>query len=109
MTASRLITSLHKSLSGYVDDPAERLKFVVAAYNSGIAHIYDAIALAKKHGQNPQIWDGNVEQALLLKANPDYYTDPVCRYGYFGGRHTVAYVRKVMSLYGQFKKALPLE
>lgn len=107
--ASRMITSLDKSLSRYVDDPAERLKFVVAAYNSGIAHIYDAIALAKKHGQNPQIWDGNVEQALLLKANPDYYTDPVCRYGYFGGRHTVAYVRKVMSLYGQFKKALPLE
>ncbi len=32
-------------------DDAERIKFILAAYNSGIAHIYDAIALAKKYGK----------------------------------------------------------
>ncbi len=50
------------------------------------------------------MWDGNVEQALLMKANPEYYSDLVCRNGYFGGRHTVAYVRKVTGLLDRFRR-----
>ncbi len=106
-TAGRILADLDKSLSKRVSDPQERLKFVVAAYNSGIAHIYDAIALAKKYGKNPQVWSGNVEQALLMKANPEYYSDPVCRAGYFRGRETVAYVRNVMSFYDKLKQKIP--
>ena len=97
-TAARIVADLDRSLSRKVPDPAERIKFVLAAYNAGIAHIYDAIALAQKHGKDPTRWDANVEQALLWKANPDFYTDPVCKYGYFGGRHTVAYVHNVTTL-----------
>ena len=37
------------------------LKFVLAAYNAGIGHVADAIALAKKYGKDPQVWYGNVE------------------------------------------------
>lgn len=105
--AARILADLDRSLSKKVPDPGERLKFVIASYNSGIGHVYDAIALATKYGRNPQVWDGNVEQALLMKANPEYYSDPVCRNGYFGGRHTVAYVRKVSGLYDRFKKKIP--
>lgn len=105
--AARILADLDRSLSKKVPDPGERLKFVIASYNSGIGHVYDAIALAAKYGRNPQVWDGNVEQALLMKANPEYYSDPVCRNGYFGGRHTVAYVRKVSGLYDRFKKKIP--
>lgn len=106
--AARILADLDRSLSKKVPDPGERLKFVIASYNSGIGHVYDAIALATKYGRNPQVWDGNVEQALLMKANPEYYSDPVCRNGYFGGRHTVAYVRKVSGLYDRFKKKIPV-
>ena len=106
-TAGRILADLDKSLSKRISDPQERLKFVVAAYNSGIAHIYDAIALAKKYGKDPQVWSGNVEQALLMKANPEYYSDPVCRAGYFRGRETVAYVRNVMSFYDKLKQKIP--
>lgn len=102
--AARILADLDRSLSKKVPDSRERLKFVIAAYNSGIGHIYDAIALAGKYGRDPQIWDGNVEQALLMKANPEYYSDPVCRNGYFGGRHTVAYVRKVSGLLEHFRQ-----
>lgn len=105
--AARILADLDRSLSKKVPDQGERLKFVIASYNSGIGHVYDAIALATKYGRNPQVWDGNVEQALLMKANPEYYSDPVCRNGYFGGRHTVAYVRKVSGLYDRFKKKIP--
>jgi membrane-bound lytic murein transglycosylase F len=104
--AARILADLDRMLAKKVHDSRERKKFVVAAYNSGIGHIYDAIALASKYGRNPQVWDGNVEQALLMKANPEYYTDPVCRNGYFGGRHTVAYVTKVTGLYDRFKQKI---
>ena len=105
--AGRILSDLDRSLARKVPDRRERLKFVIAAYNSGIGHIYDAIALAGKYGRDTQVWDGNVEQALLMKANPEYYSDPVCRNGYFGGRHTVAYVRKVSGLYESFKQKIP--
>ncbi len=105
--AARILADLDRSLSKKVPDPAERLKFVIASYNSGIGHVYDAIALAGKYGKNPQVWDGNVEQALLMKANPEYYSDLVCRNGYFGGRHTVAYVRKVTGLLDRFREKIP--
>lgn len=104
--AGRILADIDRSLSKKVPDQAERLKFVIASYNSGIGHVYDAIALAEKYGRNPRVWDGNVEQALLMKANPEYYTDPVCRNGYFGGRHTVAYVSKVSGLLELFRRKI---
>jgi len=107
-TATRIISSLNKSLSSRVEDPEERKKFIVAAYNSGIAHIYDAIALAKKYGKDPQKWDGNVAETILLKSKPEYYNDSVCKYGYFRGRQTVAYVDKVFDFYNKSKQHIPI-
>lgn len=98
-TAVKILKSLNKSLEKYVPDKDERLKFVIGAYNSGIAHVYDAIALARKYGKNPTIWDGNVSDALLMKSKPEYYNDPVCKYGYFRGRQTTTYVNEVMNFY----------
>ena len=108
-TAVKIIKTLDKSLSKYAPDEKERLKFIVAAYNSGIAHVYDAIALAKKYGKNPQVWDGNVAETILLKAKPEYYNDEVCKYGYFRGRQTVTYVEQVMKFYERCKQKEPLK
>ena len=102
--AVKLILSLDKTLQKYVPDTEERKKFILAAYNSGIAHIYDAISLAQKFGKDPQIWDGNVSEALLMKAYPEYYNDEVCKYGYFRGRQTVKYVSEVLRIYHLYKR-----
>lgn len=106
--AARIVADLDKSLSRYVPDRNERRKFIVAAYNSGIAHIYDAIALAEKYGKNPRVWGGHVEEALLMKAKPEFYNDPVCRYGYFRGRQTQEYVKRVMTFYNKCQQKIPL-
>lgn len=87
-----------------VTNKHERLKFIIAAYNSGLGHVVDAMALAQKYGKNPYIWYNNVEEAILWKSNPDFYNDEVCKYGYFRGRQTVAYVKKVLHQYEIFKK-----
>lgn len=99
MLACEIIKALDRALTSKVPDPTERLKFIIAAYNSGIAHIYDAIELARKYGLDPQKWDGNVAQALMMKSKPEYYNDPVCKYGYFRGRQTFEYVNQVFDFY----------
>ena len=86
-------------------DSTERVRFVLASYNAGMGHIMDAIALAKKHGHNPQLWYDNVETAALMKSNPQFYNDPVCRYGYFRARETVAYVKKVENAYYNYRRS----
>ena len=101
-TAVKVIKSLDKSLQKYVSNPIERQKFVLAAYNSGLAHILDAIALAKKYGKKPDIWNDNVREAVLMKARPEFYNDPVVKYGYFRGTQTVEYVDKVIKIYNLY-------
>ena len=85
-----------------MQDPTERIKFIIAAYNSGAGHILDAIALAEKYGKNPQEWDNNVSVTLQWKANPEYFNDEVCRNGYFRGSQTITYVKKVEDCFKYF-------
>ena len=48
----------------------QRIRFALAAYNAGLGHIVDARMLAERTHKNPNIWFGNVEQALRLKNAP---------------------------------------
>ena len=106
-TAVKVIASLDRSLRRHVSDPHERVKFIIAAYNSGLAHVLDAIAIAKKVGYRSDVWDGAVAEALMMKSNPEYYNDPVCRYGYFRGRQTYDYVKTVMACFDKARKQIP--
>lgn len=89
---------------GMIDDPAEQLKMSLAAYNGGIGHVSDARALAEKYEADKNVWEGNVEKFIQLKRLEQYYTDPVCRNGYFRGDETINYVRKVISRWELYKE-----
>ena len=82
-----------------IEDRDERIKFVLAGYNAGPGHVRDAMALAEKYGYDPHVWVGNVEKWLLALQERKYYTDEVCKHGFFRGRYTVQYVRKVFERY----------
>lgn len=86
----------------HVEDKNERIKFILAGYNSGPAHVLDAMALAKKYGKNNQMWFGNVEYFLLKKSEPQYYNDKVVKYGYFRGNQTVRYVQNCMETFEKY-------
>lgn len=85
----------------------ERLRFVLAAYNSGVGHIQDGMALAEKYGRNKYVWKNNVEHFVILKSNEEYFTDPVCKNGYFRGSETCKFVRDIMGRYEIYKKKIP--
>lgn len=91
-----------------VPQEEERVAFVLASYNSGIGHVLDAMALAEKYGKNKYVWRDNVENYILLKSNEEYFTDPVCKNGYFRGIETYNFVRDIMARYEQYKKKIAL-
>jgi membrane-bound lytic murein transglycosylase F len=92
----------------FVDDPDERIKMALAAYNGGIGHVFDALALTEKYGGDKEIWAGNVERYLQLKRLEQYYSDPVCKNGYFRADETINYVREVIDRWEIYKKSLSL-
>ena len=100
---AQYIKSLNMSFRR-IENKEERIKFILAAYNSGPAHILDAMALAGKYGKNPHIWFNNVEYFLLKKSEPQFYNDPVVKYGYFGGKETTRYVRNTLETYEKYSK-----
>ena len=103
--AIKYIAATDRSFS-MIPDKQERLNFILASYNAGLGHIYDAMALAEKYGKNKLVWKDNVENFILLKSNEEYFTDPVCKNGYFRGIETYNFVRDIMSRYESYKKKI---
>lgn len=101
--ATRYIAFTEKQFSN-IKNQHTRLQFVLATYNAGYGHISDAMALASKYGKSKHIWSGNVEKFILLKSNEKYYSDPVCKNGYFRGMETCNFVSDVFNYYKSFKK-----
>ncbi|MFT3740147.1 MAG: transporter substrate-binding domain-containing protein [Breznakibacter sp.] len=97
---------LDERLSQRVEDPDERQKFVLAAYNVGIGHVLDAIKLAEKNGKNPKIWESNVDYYLLNKSNPEFYNDPVVKFGFCRGEEPYLYVKEIMERYEHYKNVM---
>lgn len=92
-----------------ITDEEEKVKFILASYNVGLGHILDARRLAEKYGKNPDVWENNVDEFILKKSNPEYYHDPVVKYGYCRGSETYHYVYQILDRYEHYKNILPKE
>lgn len=99
----KLIRHLENCLENKVTDSAERVKFVLAAYNAGLGHVYDAQRLAEKYGKAPDVWDNNVDYFILNKSKKQYYNDTCCRNGYLRGTETYRFVQEVLDRYYQYQ------
>ena len=95
--AARLLKMLQGEFSD-ITNPAERAKFVLAAYNGGGGHVRDAMALTSKYGGDPTLW-ADVSEYILRLSEPQYYRDPVVKHGYMVGRETASYVSTVAAHY----------
>ena len=91
--AVKYIGQLQNTFSD-VRDQYERTNFVLASYNGGAHHIRDAMNLAKRDGKNPHRWS-DVSPYVLKLATPQYYNDPIVKYGYMRGSETVDYVQRI--------------
>lgn len=99
--AVRYINELNTRFTD-VRNPEERKFFILASYNGGFFHIRDAMALAKKNGKNPYKWIHVAEYVLKL-STPEYYNDPVVKYGYMRGSETANYVSAIYSRWQKYR------
>lgn len=77
--------------------PGEQLLFALAAYNAGAGHVRDGRRLAARMGLDGSLWFGNVEQAMLKLAEPEYAAQAL--HGYVRGTEVVRYVREINDRY----------
>ncbi len=90
-----------------IPDEKERIKFILASYNIGPGHVFDAMSLAEKFGKDSRLWDENVDEYLLNKSKPVFYNDPVVKYGYCRGIETYNYVIEVLDRYEHYRNIIP--
>jgi membrane-bound lytic murein transglycosylase F len=83
----------------------DRLWFALAAYNVGMGHIYDARALARRQGLNPDVWT-NMERMLPLLTRPKYYK--TVKHGYARGYEPVRYVERIRDYYNMLRANVPV-
>ena len=94
---------LDKQFIDKVPDSLERKKFILAAYNVGLGHVFDAMRLATKFELNPEFWESNVAEMLKNKSIPEYYKDDVVYYGYCRGSEPFNYVKEVLERFEHYK------
>lgn len=87
----------------HIPDTIQRIKFAMASYNSGYAHVKDAQKLAIKNHKDSLSWDNGVDFYLLNLSKPKYYNDPVVKYGYVRGVEPYNYIIDIFNRYTNYK------
>ena len=81
----------------------------MAAYNCGLGHVRDAQRLTKAFGEDPFVWDDNVEDYLLKLSSREFFNRPEIKYGFVRGREPYLYVKEIFLRYEHYKKLIPLK
>ena len=69
----RYLQHLDEQLPNEINNPKDRIKFILAAYNVGIGRVLLAREKARNFGKDPNKWDRNVEYYLLRRSKKDPY------------------------------------
>jgi membrane-bound lytic murein transglycosylase F len=100
---ARYLRRLTELWTPEIADPEQRIRFVLASYNTGRGHVQDAQRLAEKNGMNPQVWN-DVAFWLLKKSEKAVYNDPVVKYGFSRGLEPVTYVAKILDRFDNYRE-----
>jgi membrane-bound lytic murein transglycosylase F len=101
--AVRFLQWLTKYWTSRIPDPEERLKFILASYNTGAGHVEDAQRLATANNDNPRRW-ADVSYWLLQKSKREIYTRPMVKYGFSRGIEPVTYVAIILDRFDHYKQ-----
>ncbi len=101
--AVRFLNWLNDYWDDKIVDESERLKFILASYNTGHGHVQDARRLTVKNGGDDTIWE-DVSYWLLQKSKPSVFRDPVVKYGYSRGIEPVLYVTHILDRFEHYRQ-----
>ena len=101
--AVRFLKWLQEFWAERIPDEGERLKFILASYNTGAGHVEDARRLTAKYGGDAQVWN-DVAYWLLQKSTQQYSADPVVKFGFCRGLEPVNYVNHILERFDHYKQ-----
>ncbi|HWS52880.1 MAG TPA: transporter substrate-binding domain-containing protein [Pyrinomonadaceae bacterium] len=101
--AVRFIKWLTNFWDERIPDEGERLKFILASYNTGAGHVEDAQRLTSKYGGDPKVWE-DVSYWLLQKSTQRYSADPVVKFGFCRGIEPVNYVSHILERFDHYRQ-----
>ena len=101
--AVKFLKWLQRYWARRIPDENERLKFVLASYNTGAGHVEDAQRLTEKYGGDPKKWD-DVSYWLLQKSTQQYSADAVVKFGFCRGLEPVNYVNNILERFDHYKQ-----
>ena len=61
------------------------------------------MALCQRDGRNAHQWS-NISEYVLKLAQPQYYNDPIVKYGYMRGSETADYVAKINQRWADYRQ-----
>lgn len=103
----RKLNKNYKQWLEVVNDSSECVKFTLATFNAGRAHIDDARALCNVHNLKDSVWHDNVSDMVRNLSKPTYYRNEVVRHGYCRGIETYKYVIEIIQRFEEYKAAFP--
>lgn len=95
MAAAKYLDQLRKQVDDQAPEP-DRTYLAMAAYNIGIGHLNDALALTRQQGGNVDRWR-DIRPRLLQLSDPAIYRK--LKAGYAQGEQTVRYVENIRALH----------
>jgi membrane-bound lytic murein transglycosylase F len=95
IAGAKYLRSLYDRLPDGIAEP-DRTWFALAAYNIGMGHVYDARALARKQGANPDHWV-ETRRYIGLLDSPKWYART--KHGKARGDEAVRHVYRIRRLY----------
>lgn len=103
---AQLLGRLIKRYSNVGANEDETYKYALAAYNAGVGRVDDILRLAELRGVDTSEWEKAT--SVIPEMNDESVVDTgAVRLGVFKGRETIAYVRRVMDIYSEFKRICP--
>jgi membrane-bound lytic murein transglycosylase F len=99
----KYIKYLERIWKDRVPNKAERVKFVLASYNIGPGHVFDAQQIARLTGKSDTLWDDHVAECLLLKTQVQFYSMEGVKHGYCRAQEPFHFVRKISAVYDYYK------
>lgn len=106
IAGAKYLKHLDGLLPKEITNEEERIRFTLASYNSGLAHVLDARRLADKYGRDPNKWNGNVDFFILNLSDEFYYRDTVVYYGYLRGAETYNFVNEIIGRYEDYRNLI---
>jgi membrane-bound lytic murein transglycosylase F len=103
----RFIKWLDEQLPPEINDPKERIRFILASYNVGLGRVLSARERAAQYGKDPNRWNGHVNYYLTRRSlkDPNPPPDTVVDFSENGG--AVRFVEDILERYQHYRNNIP--